>query len=28
MIGSLQPPQRRHGALREIEFGLGQLQRT
>jgi hypothetical protein len=23
MIGALQPPQRRHGQLREIEFGFG-----
>jgi hypothetical protein len=28
MVGSLQPPQRRHGQLGEIEFGLGQLQQT
>jgi hypothetical protein len=28
MVGSLQPPQRRHGQLREIEFGFGQLKRT
>jgi hypothetical protein len=28
IVGGLQPPQRRHGQLREIEFGLGQLKRT
>jgi hypothetical protein len=28
LIGGLQPPQRRHGPLREIEFGFGELQRT
>jgi len=28
MIGGLQPPHRRHGQLREIEFGFGQLTRT
>jgi len=28
MVGDLQPPQRRHGQLREIEFGFGQLTRT
>jgi hypothetical protein len=28
MIGGLQPPHRRHGQLREIEFGFGQLKRT
>jgi hypothetical protein len=27
MIGGLRPPQRRHGPLREIEFGFGQLAR-
>jgi hypothetical protein len=25
VVGGLQPPQRRHGPLREIEFGFGQL---
>jgi len=25
IVGSLQPPHRRHGLLREIEFGFGQL---
>ena len=28
MVGGLRPPQRRHGQLREIEFGFGQLTRT
>jgi hypothetical protein len=28
MIGGLRPPQRRHGPLREIEFGFGQPKRT
>jgi len=28
MIGGLQPPHRRHGELREIEFGLRELTRT
>jgi hypothetical protein len=28
IVGSLQPPQRRHGQLREIEFGFGELKRT
>lgn len=28
MIGGLRPPQRRHGQLREIEFGLHELNRT
>lgn len=27
ITGRLRPPQRRHGRLREIEFGLGQLTR-
>jgi len=28
MIGGLRPPQRRHGPLREIEFGFDQPTRT
>jgi hypothetical protein len=28
MIGGLRPPQRRHGQLREIEFGLHELNGT
>jgi hypothetical protein len=27
IVGGLQPPQRRHGQLREIEFGFAQLKR-
>jgi hypothetical protein len=28
IVGCLQPPQRRHGQLREIEFGFRELKRT
>jgi len=28
MVGGLRPPHRRHGLLREIEFGFGQLMQT
>jgi hypothetical protein len=28
MTGRLQPPQRRHGRLRDVEFGFGHLTRT
>jgi hypothetical protein len=28
MTGGLRPPQRRHGELREIEFGFSHLRRT
>jgi hypothetical protein len=28
IVGGLQPPQRRHGPLRDIEFGFGQLKQT
>jgi hypothetical protein len=28
IVGALRPPQRRHGPLREIEFGVGQHRQT